>query len=199
MNPVFLYDFASPNAYFVHRVIPEVEGRLGRRFEYRPVLLGGLFKLSGNQAPMITNAGVPNKMAYSWLEIKRFIARHRLTKFTMNPHFPVNTLGAMRVAVAAEGEGMSEPVVEALFHYMWEDPRNLGDPAELSRALDDAGLPAERLIAASGEETVKQKLMANTQDAHDRGAFGLPSFLVGDDLYFGKDRLRDVEEAAAAQ
>lgn len=198
MNPVFLYDFASPNAYFVHRVIPEVEGRLGRRFDYRPVLLGGLFKLSGNQAPMITNAGVPNKIAYDWLEIRRFIARHRLTKFTMNPHFPVNTLGAMRVAVAAEGEGLAEPVVEALFHHMWEDPRNLSDPAELARALGDAGLPAERLIAASGEEAVKQQLMANTQQAYERGAFGLPSFLVGDDLYFGKERLRDVEEAAAA-
>lgn len=198
MNPVFLYDFASPNAYFVHRVIPEVEGRLGRRFDYRPVLLGGLFKLSGNLAPMITNAGVPNKIAYDWLEIRRFIARHRLTKFTMNPHFPVNTLGAMRVAVAAEGEGLAEPVVEALFHHMWEDPRNLSDPAELARALGDAGLPAERLIAASGEEAVKQQLMANTQQAYERGAFGLPSFLVGDDLYFGKERLRDVEEAAAA-
>lgn len=198
MNPIFLYDFASPNAYFVHRVIPEVEGRLGRRFEYRPVLLGGLFKLSGNQAPMITNAGVPNKMAYGMLEIRRFIERHGLTKFRMNPHFPVNTLHAMRVAVAAEGEGLAEPVVEALFHHMWEDPRNLGDPAELARALSDAGLPAERLIAASGEDAVKQKLMANTQEAHDRGAFGLPSFLVSDELYFGKDRLRDVEEAAAA-
>lgn len=197
MNPVFLYDVASPNAYFVHRVIPEVEGRLGRRFDYRPVLLGGLFKLSGNQAPMVANAGVPNKMAYDWLEIRRFIARHRLTKFIMNPHFPVNTLGAMRVAVAAEGEGLAEPVAEALFHYMWEDPRNLGDPAGLARALADAGLPAERLIAASGEEAVKQQLMANTAEAHARGAFGLPSFLVGDELYFGKDRLRDVEESVA--
>ncbi len=201
MNPVFLYDFASPNAYFVHRVIPEVEGRLGQRFEYRPVLLGGLFKLSGNQAPMITNAGVPNKMAYDWLEIDRFIARHGLTRFKMNPHFPVNSLNAMRVAVAAEVESgeLAEPVVEALFHFMWEDPRNLADPAELARALNDAGLPAERLMALSGDAAVKQKLMDNTADAHTRGAFGLPSFLVGDDLYFGKDRLRDVEEAVAAR
>ena len=198
MNPVFLFDVASPNAYFVHRVIPEVEGRLGRKFDYRPVLLGGLFKLSGNQAPMIADAGVPNKLAYGLLEIERFIARHRLTKFKMNPHFPVNTLGAMRVAVAAEAEGLAEPVIEALFHHMWEDPRNLGDPADLARALGDAGLPAERLIAASGEEAVKQKLVANTADAHERGAFGIPSFLVGNALYFGKDRLRDVEEAAAA-
>ena len=194
MDATFLFDFGSPNAYLAHRVIPGIEARTGGRFHYVPVLLGGLFKLSGNQAPMLAFAGVPNKLAYERREMARFIEKHGLTAFRMNPHFPVNTLGLMRGAVAAEDEGVFEPYVEAMFHFMWEEPRKLDDPAVLAETLAEAGLPAERLIARAQEQEIKDRLVANTQAAYERGAFGIPSFLVGDELWFGKDRLPDVEE-----
>ena len=197
MDAIFYFDFASPNAYLAHRVIPGIEARTGRRFHYVPVLLGGLFKLSGNQAPMLAFAGVPNKLAYERREMARFIEKHGLTAFRMNPHFPVNTLALMRGAVAAEAEEVFEPYVEAMFHYMWEEPRKLDDPAVLGETLAEAGLPAERLIARAQEQPVKDRLLANTQQAYESGAFGIPSFLVGDELWFGKDRLPDVEEALA--
>ena len=193
-NPVFYFDFGSPNAYLAHRVLPGVEARTGARFEYVPVLLGGLFKLSGNQSPMTAFSAIPKKLAYEMLEMRRFVARHGLAVFRMNPHFPVNTLALMRGAVAAEEEGVFAPYVETMFHFMWEEPRKLDDPAELGAALLEAGLPAERLMKRSQEQAVKDRLAANTQSAYDRGAFGVPTFLVGDEFFFGKDRLRDVEE-----
>jgi 2-hydroxychromene-2-carboxylate isomerase len=193
-DPIFWFDFGSPNAYLAYRVIPGMEARTGARFRHVPVLLGGLFKLTGNQAPMLAFAGVPAKLAYERREMERFIGRHRIP-FRMNPHFPVNTLALMRGAVAAEAEGVFEPYVEAMFHFMWEDPRKLDDPAVLAATLAEAGLPAERLLARSAEQGVKDRLAGNTQDAFLHGAFGIPSFLVGGELWFGKDRLRDVEEA----
>jgi 2-hydroxychromene-2-carboxylate isomerase len=117
----------------------------------------------------------------------------------MNPHFPVNTLGLMRGAVAAETEGVSQAYVEAMFHFMWEEPRKLDDLAVLRQTLLDAELPAERIIKRAQEQDVKDRLIANTQAAHEHGAFGIPSFLVGNELYFGKDKLRDVEDEIAAK
>ncbi|WP_417483614.1 2-hydroxychromene-2-carboxylate isomerase [Maricaulis salignorans] len=188
-GPVFYFDFASPNAYFAHRILPGVEARTGLKFRYVPVLLGGIFKSTGNQAPMIAFAGVPAKLAYEYKEIERFIARHDLQHFNFNPHFPVNTLALMRGAVAAEAEGVLEAYVEAMFHFMWEKPRKLDDADVLRATLTEAGLPAERLLAAIQTPEVKAQLMANTQLAVDQGVFGIPSFIVGGELYFGKDRL----------
>lgn len=198
MDAIFYFDFGSPNAYLAHRALPDIEARTGARFTYVPVLLGGLFKLTGNQAPMIAFAGVPNKLAYEHREMQRFIARHRLTKFRMNPHFPVNTLALMRGAVAAEREGVLGAYVEAMFSFMWEEGRKLDDPAVLAASIDEAGLPAERLMTLAQTGEVKDQLMVNTQSAYERGAFGIPSFVVGGELYFGKDKLRDVEEALSA-
>lgn len=197
MNPRFLFDFASPNCYLAHKVIPGIEARTGAKFDYVPALLGGLFKLSGNQAPMLAFAGIPNKLAYENLEFRRFIAKHGIHDFRMNPHFPVNTLMLMRGLVAAELEDVMPAYIEAGLHFMWEEPRKMDDPAIFAATLAEAGLPAERLIALSQEQAVKDRLVANTQAAFEAGAFGLPSFFVGDDLWFGKDRLRDVEEALA--
>tara|TARA_R110000868_G_scaffold198121_1_gene444429 strand:- start:982 stop:1575 length:594 start_codon:yes stop_codon:yes gene_type:complete len=188
-GPVFYFDFASPNAYFAHRILPDVEARKGLKFRYVPVLLGGIFKSTGNQAPMIAFAGVPAKLAYEYKEIERFIARHDLKNFNFNPHFPVNTLALMRGAVAAEGEGVLDAYVEAMFHFMWEKPRKLGDADVLHATLTEAGLPAQRLLAAIQTPEVKAQLIANTQLAVDQGVFGIPSFIVDDELYFGKDRL----------
>jgi 2-hydroxychromene-2-carboxylate isomerase len=195
----FFYDFGSPNAWFAHRLVPDIEMRTGARFRYVPVLLGGLFKLTGNQAPMLAFAGIPAKLAYQRREMARFIRRHGLSRFAMNPHFPVNTLLLMRGAVAAEHAGVAEPYVEAMFQGMWEEGRKLDDPEIFGAALDSAGLPAERIVALAQEQAIKDELAANTEAAAARGLFGIPSFLVGDELYFGKDTLHEIEADLQAQ
>ncbi|WP_417491940.1 2-hydroxychromene-2-carboxylate isomerase [Maricaulis sp.] len=198
-DPVFYFDFASPNAYFAHRIIPGIEARTGVKFRYVPVLLGGIFKATGNQAPMIAFADVPAKLAYEYKEIERFIARHKLTHFNFNPHFPVNTLSAMRGAVAAEAEGVLTPYVEAIFHFMWEKPRKLDDADVFHATLTEAGLPADRLLELIQTADVKARLIANTQLAVDQGVFGIPSFIVDGELYFGKDRLESLEPVLTAR
>lgn len=194
-EPVFYYDFGSLNAYLAWRLLPDIEQRTGARFEQIPVLLGGIFKATGNRSPVEAYAGVPAKLAYDFREIDRFIARHGLDEFRMNPHFPVNTLTLMRGAVAAGEMELSEAYVAAIFHFMWEDPRKLDELDELEAALDEAGLPAEELLELAGDQNVKDQLIASTREAVELGVFGLPSFIVGGELFFGKDRLREVEEA----
>ena len=193
----FLFDFGSPNAYLSHRVIPDIEARTGARFVYTPVLLGGLFKLTNNQPPMVAFGNIKNKLPYEMLETRRFVARHKLDAFTFNPHFPVNTLQLMRGAVAAAADGLLAPYVEAVFHHMWERPKKMDDPEVFRAALTESGLDADRLLARAQDQSVKDTLVANTQRAFERGAFGIPTFFVGDEIYFGKDRLRDVEEEIA--
>jgi 2-hydroxychromene-2-carboxylate isomerase len=194
----FLFDFGSPNAYLAHRVIPGIEARTGATFVYVPVLLGGVFKATGNRSPMEAFAGIPAKLAYETLETRRFVARHGLTKYRQNPHFPVNTLGIMRGAEAARDLGVFVPYVEAVYQAMWEDGRKMDDPAVIAETLAAAGLPAERLMPLTQDQAVKDRLMASTARAVERGVFGSPTFFVGGELYFGKDRLRDVEEALGA-
>jgi 2-hydroxychromene-2-carboxylate isomerase len=191
----FLFDFGSPNAYLCHKVIPDIEARCGVRFDYEPVLLGGLFKLANNRSPVEAFASIPSKLAYDRLEMKRFIVKHGLTAFQMNPFFPVNTLAIMRGAVAAQQLDCYAPYVEAVYAAMWEQGRNMGEPSTISAVLDEAGLDAARLLAVSQQADVKNGLMANTQSAYNRGAFGSPTFFVGEDMFFGKDRLPDVEQA----
>ena len=193
----FLFDFGSPNAYLCHKVIPEIEARTGVRFEYVPVLLGGLFKLANNRSPMEAFAGIPNKLAYDRLEMKRFISKHKLDLFRFNPHFPVNTLAIMRGAVAAKQLGMFEPYVNAIYAGMWEEGLNLSDPTVIHATLAKSSINAELLLQAIQSAEVKSALLDNTQKAFDRGAFGSPTFFVGQEIFFGKDRLRDVEEAIA--
>jgi 2-hydroxychromene-2-carboxylate isomerase len=197
MRVEFLFDFGSPNAYFAHRVIPEVERRTGAKFEYVPVLLGGIFKLTNNKPPVVAFGGIKNKMDYEMLEIRRFIARHGLTQFQFNPHFPVNTLTVMRMAVAAQEDGVLPQFVEAAFHHMWEAGKKMDDPPVIRAALMESGLDADRLLARAQEPEIKAKLMENTEAAVTRGTFGIPTFFVEREIYFGKDRLRDVEEAVA--
>ena len=192
----FLFDFGSPNAYLVHKVLPQVEARLGARFDYVPVLLGGLFKQANNRSPMEAYAQIPHKLAYERLEMRRFIARHGLQEFRMNPHFPVNTLQIMRGAVAARTLGCFERYVDTVFASMWERGRDMADVQVIAAELDGAGLDAQALLAASQMPEVKQELQHATQHAYVRGAFGIPTFFVGGEMFFGKDRLRDVEEQA---
>ena len=198
-QPIFYFDFGSPNAYLAHKVLPAIEQRTGARFDYRPALLGGIFKATGNQSPMLAFAGIPLKLAYEGKETERFIARHGITGFARNPHFPVNTLQIMRGAVAAETLGVFMPYVEAVYAAMWTRGLKMDDPTVIAAALAEAGLPAEELMALTADDAVKATLIANTNDAVARGVFGSPSFLVGEELFFGKDRLRDVEEEILAQ
>ena len=193
----FYFDFGSPNAYLSHKVIPAIESRTGTTFQYVPVLLGGLFKLTGNRSPAEAYAGIKNKLAYEGLETRRFVQKHGLTAYTANPFFPVNTLKIMRGAVAAQGQGVFDAYVEAVFHHMWEAPKKMDDPEVITAALTESGLDAARLMAGTEDPAVKQTLLDNTNAAFEAGAFGSPSFLVDGQLYFGKDRLRDVEEAIA--
>jgi 2-hydroxychromene-2-carboxylate isomerase len=195
----FLFDFGSPNAYLSHKVLPGIEQRCGIRFDYVPVLLGGLFKMTGNRSPAEAFAGIRNKPEYAALETQRFVKRHGLHAYRFNPHFPVNTLQIMRGAVAAKRLGVFEKYVDAVFAAMWEQGLKMDDPAVIGPVLTSAGLDAKALMAASQDAEVKAELVANTQRAFEQGAFGSPSFLVGDELYFGKDKLRDVEEEMMRQ
>ena len=197
MTVDFLFDFGSPNAYLSHRVVPDIEKRTGAHFLYVPVLLGGIFKLTNNQPPLVAFGNIKNKMPYEMLETRRFVARHKLDAFTFNPHFPVNTLQLMRAAVAADADGQLAPYVEAVFQHMWERPKKMDDPAVFRAALLESGLDADRLLARAQDRDVKDTLARNTQAAVDRGTFGIPTFFVGGEIYFGKDRLRDLEEQIA--
>lgn len=194
----FLFDFGSPNAFLAHRVLPAIERRTRVQFEYVPVLLGGIFKATGNQSPMTAFGSVVNKMAYERLETARFVRKNRIEGFSFNPHFPVNTLLMMRIAVGAMLEGAMPPVVEALFFHMWVEPKKMDDPEVIHAALEHSQLDAEKLLQRAQTPEVKARLIANTDDAVRRGTFGIPTFFVGQEIYFGKDRLRDVEEAMTA-
>ena len=196
MNSVtvqFMFDFGSPNAYLCHKVIPAIEVRTGAAFEYVPILLGGLFKLSNNRSPAEAYAAIPNKRAYDELEIRRFVQTHGLSRFRFNPHFPVNTLKIMRGAVAAQELGCGPAYVDAMFAAMWEQGLNLDAVDQITAVLRAAHLDPAALLEKSQDPHVKARLQVNTQAAHERGAFGSPTFFVGDEMFFGKDRLREVE------
>ncbi|MEP0316868.1 MAG: 2-hydroxychromene-2-carboxylate isomerase [Hyphomonas sp.] len=199
MSVEFHFDFGSPNAYLSHKVIPEVEARTGVTFTYVPVLLGGVFKATGNQSPVMAFAGVRNKPEYERLEMMRFIERHGLTQaFAMNPHFPVNTLAIMRGAVAAQHLDVFKPYVEAVYDAMWQGAQKMDDPETIGRVLTAADLPADALMAKAQEAGIKQELVDTTTASVERGNFGSPTFFVKDRMWFGKDKLRDVEEAILA-
>jgi len=192
--PQFMFDFGSPNAFLSHEAIPAIEKRIGVKFEYVPILLGGIFKATNNKSPAETLAGIKNKREFQVIETKRFLKRFGVKPFTWNPFFPVNTLNLMRAAVAAQLEGVFEKYVDAAFHHMWVEPKKMDDPEIAIAALTASGLDAATLFARAGEADVKAKLIENTQSAVDRGAFGSPTFFVGDEIFFGKEQLRDVEE-----
>jgi 2-hydroxychromene-2-carboxylate isomerase len=191
----FHFDFGSPNAYLSHLVIPEIEQRTGTKFEYVPILLGGVFKLTNNRSPAEKMAGIKNRLEYERLELQRFIRRHNITRFTFNPFFPVNTLLIMRGAIAAQFEGVFARYVDEMFRCMWAEPKKMDDPEVVRAALEESGFPAaSALLARTQEAEVKDRLLQNTQATVDRGTFGSPTFFVGDEIFFGKDRLPDVEE-----
>jgi 2-hydroxychromene-2-carboxylate isomerase len=186
--------FGSPNAYLAHRVIPGIEERTGARFRYVPVLLGGVFKATGNRSPAEAFGGVRNKRAFMELETRRFLARHGIADFRHNPFFPVNTLALMRGAVAARQEGCFDRYVEVVFRNMWSEPKKMDDPEVIRAVLEENGFDAGRLLERAQSAEVKQELVRDTEASVARGTFGSPTFFVGDEIFFGKDQLRDVEE-----
>jgi len=195
----FHFDFGSPNAYLAHLVIPQIERRTGASFAYVPVLLGGIFKATGNRSPAESLAGIKNKPEYERLETERFLQRHGITRYRRNPFFPVNTLTIMRGAVAARQLGLFERYVDEVYRHMWAEPKKMDDPEVLRAALIESGIDPERLVALAQTNDVKDELRTNTERSVARGAFGSPTFFVGGEIYFGKDKLRDVEEAILAQ
>ena len=198
MRVEFHFDFGSPNAYLSHVVIPGIEQRTGAKFVYVPILLGGVFKLTNNRSPVESYAGVRNKLLYERLETERFIKQHGIKNYQFNPFFPVNTLALMRGAVAAQRLGVFERYVGEMFRHMWEQPKDMDDPAVIGAALQESGFDAARLMALAQDQSVKDELAANTARSVERGTFGAPTFFVEDQIYFGKNTLRDVEEAIVA-
>lgn len=191
----FIFDFGSPNAYFSYKVLPGILARSGAELVIQPILLGGLFKITGNQPPMVAFGNVAGKLEYETLESKRFIEKHKLTAFRFNDHFPVNTISIMRGLLAAQELDCEAAYIDVVFSAMWEQNLKMDDPHVITEALNAGGLDAAAIMAMTQTDAIKETLKANTQAAADRGAFGVPTFFVGDEMFFGKDRLGQVEEA----
>ncbi len=193
----FMFDFGGPNSYLAHKILPEICARMNAEAIYVPILLGGLFKITNNQAPLIRYAETPAKRNYEMLEFDRFVQVHRLP-FKMNPHFPINSLHLMRGAVAAQHLGCFMRYVEAIMTAMWENGANTGNPAVVKDVLDKAGLDGAALLAKADAPEVKAELVTNTEQAAARGAFGVPTFFVGDEMFWGKERLGQLADALAS-
>jgi 2-hydroxychromene-2-carboxylate isomerase len=191
----FHFDFGSPNAYLSHLVLPEIEQRTGVKFEYVPILLGGVFKLTNNRSPAESLVGIKNKPEYERIEMNRFLRRYGITRFRSNPFFPVNTLMLMRGAIAAQSLGVFERYVDEMYRHMWAEPKKMDDVNVLRAALNESGLESERFFELIQTAEIKDQLLKNTQRSVERGTFGAPTFFVGQEIFFGKDRLRDVEAA----
>jgi 2-hydroxychromene-2-carboxylate isomerase len=190
----FFFDYGSPFSYLADALLPGLAARTRARFEYRPMLLGGVFKATGNQSPM--REPVAAKRSYGGLALRRTAARVG-APFRTNPHFPIDTLLLMRTGVAAQRAGCFEAFHRAAYPAFWAEGRNLGDPDVIAAVADAAGLDGKALVAAAGEAAVKAELRATTEEAVRRGAFGAPTFFLGDEIFFGVDHLPYLEAAIA--
>ena len=193
----FIFDYGSPNAYLAWKVLPALAARHGASVTLLPCLLGGIFKATGNQAPGVAFSGVKGKLDYEMLEMRPFIAAHRLTAFRFNPPLPGNTQLLIRGQIAAQRAGVGEAYLDAMLKGMWEDGLKLDDPEVFVATANAAGLDGAALLAATGDPEVKGELIANTEAAVARGVFGIPTFFVGREMFFGKERLGQVEAELA--
>ncbi|OUX09597.1 MAG: disulfide bond formation protein DsbA [Gammaproteobacteria bacterium TMED242] len=194
MKVDFIFDFASPNAYFCHKLIPIIEDRTDVSFNYIPCLLGGIFKLSGNQPPFMAFADIPNKNAYQMIEIERFVKQHELTKYQFNSNFPINTVQIQRGSIAAQELNVFDQYLDVVITAMWEDNKNLNDLDILKATLNENNMDVEAIFNIVNSQECKDKLIANTSAAVERGAFGVPTFFLDDQIFFGKDHLYQLEE-----
>lgn len=197
-----IFDFVSPNAYFIWWPLRDLMRRTGAELDVTPVFLGGMHKLTGNAPPMIRNKDVKGKVEYDMLEIRRFIETHQLTRYKMHPQFPFNSITLQRMLYAADQDGRGVQFVEGMLPAIWEENVDLGDPEALGAAVTKAGFDPKDLFARSQTDEVKQGLAANTDHAVERGAFGIPTMFVGPkdgdtEMFFGKERLAQIEDELA--
>ncbi|TWJ07054.1 2-hydroxychromene-2-carboxylate isomerase [Altererythrobacter ishigakiensis] len=197
-----IFDFVSPNAYLVWWPLRDLVKRTGAELDVFPVFLGGMHKLTGNAPPMIRDADVKGKVEYSMLEMRRFIEKHGLTKYKLHPQFPFNSITLQRMLYAADQDGRGVQFVEAMLPAIWEDGVDVLDQAALGAAVTAAGFDAKDLFERSQTDEVKQGLIKNTENAVARGTFGIPTMFVGpkgkDEMFFGKERLDQIEEELTA-
>jgi 2-hydroxychromene-2-carboxylate isomerase len=187
----FFFDYGSPASYLAYTQMPSIAQRTGAHIVYRPMLLGGVFKATGNQSPVT----IPPKGAWMMTDLPRFAKRYGVP-YVRNPHFPINTLNLMRGAIAAEMEGRLIPYSDAIFRAIWVDQKRMEDPIVIGGVLREAGFDPAAMMAAIGTAAVKDKLKISTEEAVARGVFGAPTCFVGDAMFFGQDRLDFVEEEA---
>ena len=195
MKIEFHFDFGSPNAYLSHLAIPEIEKRLGIEFEYVPILLGGVFKLTNNASPAETLSGIRNKVEYQEIETVRFLKKHKITKFKKNPFFPVNTLKLMRGAVSLLDKDNYSYYVDQIFAHMWAEPKKMDDEAVFRKALTSSGIPADKILENIMQPEIKSRLLQLTSQSVEKGTFGSPTFFLDEEIFFGKDKLIDLEDA----
>ena len=190
----FIFDVASPNTYFAHKLIPDFEKRTGTKFNYIPCLLGGIHKLSNNQPPFIAYADCKNKSDYQMIEVERFVKQHKLSKYKFNSHFPPTTIQVQRGAIAAQELGIFNEYFECVIAAMWEDDKNISDIDVLQDILKENNFDVDSIMNIVTSQECKDKLIANTDNAVSRGAFGAPTFFFEDQIFFGKDHLYQLEE-----
>ena len=198
MNVDFIFDFASPNAYLCHKAIQNLEKTHDIKFNYIPCLLGGIMKLSNNQPPMVTLADIPNKLKYEFdTAFNRFMKEHNITKFKMNEHFPVNTISLIRGAIVAQKNDFFESYVEIVLSGLWEQSLKLDTAEALHELLNNNDCYPDLVIEGIAKDEIKAELIANTSEAVEKGAFGIPTFFVENEMFYGKDSLRELKEMSS--
>lgn len=188
-----IFDFVSPNAYLIWQPLKTLADKYSATIEVIPAFLGGMHKLTGNAPPFVRDADVKGKNDYAMLELTRFVKKHGLTKFKMNPHFPFNTITLLRMVMALEPEKRAT-FIEALLPAIWEQGLDVADRETLGKILTDTGFDAQELFAKTQDPAIKQALIDNTEKAVARGAFGIPTMFIDGEMYFGKERLGQIEE-----
>jgi 2-hydroxychromene-2-carboxylate isomerase len=195
MNVDFIFDFASPNAYLCHKAIKNLEKAHDIKFNYIPCLLGGIMKLSNNQPPMVTLAEIPNKSKYEFdTAFNRFMKEHNITNFKMNEHFPVNTISLIRGAIVAQKNDFFNKYIEIVLSGLWEQSLKLDSPEALHGLLKENDCHPDIIIEGISTDEIKQELIANTSMAVEKGAFGIPTFFVEEEMFYGKDTLRELRD-----
>ncbi len=185
----FYFDYGSPTCYLAHIQLPGLVKFTGASINHKPVLLGGILKASGNISPM----DVPSKNQWMREDLAFFGQRYG-TNFKMNSRFPINTLSVMRGAIYAQQNGFLDSYSQVVFKAIWEDDKDMGDPAVISTVLDDAGIDSRALLAAIQNFEVKEALKRETEAAVLRGVFGAPALFADNKLFFGQDRIQYAQE-----
>lgn len=188
-----IFDFVSPNAYLIWQPLKALAEKHRAELVITPAFLGGMHKMTGNAPPFMRDADVKGKNEYAMLEMNRYIAKYGLTKFKMNPKFPFNTVTLQRLLLAVESDERMA-LIEALQPGVWEQRLDVTDPDVLAKILTDAGYDAKALLEKTQDPTIKQELMDNTEKAVARGAFGIPTMYIDGEMYFGKERLGQIDE-----